>query len=346
MHATTASINSLNLHLNRPLEKCIECGNENLLEDKKQGDTVCTDCGLVSVSHNIDFTSEWRCFSDDQRNNDPNRIGNPIHPLLESNPGTLISKGLRGSNNLNERLSTTQNQSNIQKTDRFLSQSFSKINFFLEKNFLFKGIKERVEELFKLYFDYLTLKSDGTRTRYSLRKDETVSSIAASIFIVSRNEGIPRTFREIYETTRVPKKEIGSRVRAIERSLRGVKIAKIRNTEDFISRFCSKLGLPIFITKLAEKLAKNMREKEGLYGRNYISVSAASIYIVSQLFPIKEKCSVKEIARIAGISEITLRITYKAMYPYREKILNNLTGMTLKEKEIDDSYMNLLEDKK
>lgn len=323
------------LHLNHPIEKCRDCGSENLLDDKKQGDLICKECGLVLTSHNIDFTSEWRSFSDDQRNNDPNRIGDPIHPLLSSNPGTLISKGLKGSNSLNERLSKTLNRGNFQKTDKFLSQSFSKISFFLEKNSLFKGIKERVEELFKLYFDYLTLRSDGTRTRYSLRKEETISSIAASIFIVSRNEGIPRTFREIHETTRVSKKEIGSRVRAIERSLRGVKISKIRNTEDFIPRFCSKLGLPIFTTKIAENLAKAVREKEGLYGRNYISLSAASIYIASQISTTKRKCTAKEIAKIAGISEITLKLTYKAIYPYREKILSSITNFKMIQEKAD-----------
>jgi transcription initiation factor TFIIB len=312
------------IHLQRPLEKCRNCGSESLVDDKKQGDLICTNCGLVLISHNIDFTSEWRCFSDDKRSGDPNRIGDPIHPLLESNTGTIISKGLKGSNSLNERLCKTQNQSNIQKTDRFLSQSFSKIGFFLEKNSLFKGVKERVEELFKLYFDYLTMRSDGSRTRYSLRKEETLSSIAASIFIVSRNEGIPRTFREIHETTKVPKKEIGSRVRAIERSLRGIRISKTRNTEDYIPRFCSNLGLPFFVAKLAEDLAKIVREKEGLYGRNYISVSAASIYIASQLSSTKNKCTIKEIANVTGISEITLRITYKAIYPYREKILDKI----------------------
>ncbi|ABW98198.1 tfIIB (nucleomorph) [Hemiselmis andersenii] len=332
-----------NLQANRPLEKCTDCGSENLLEDKKQGDLICFECGLVLTSHNIDFTSEWRCFADDQRGKDPTRIGDPNHPLLESNSGTLISKGLRGANNLNERLATTQNQSNLQKTDRFLTQSFSKINLFLEKNFLFKGIKERVEELFKSYFDYLTLRSDGSRTRYSLRKDETLSSIAASIFIVSRNEGIPRTFREIYETTKVPKKEIGSRVRAIERSLRGVKISKIRNTEDFISRFCSKLGLPVFISRLAEKLAKTVREKEGLYGKNYISVSAASIHVISQLSPIKNKCTAKEIAKVAGISEITLRLTQKAMYPYRDKILKTLIPPNFNHYKLENSVENFLE---
>lgn len=306
-------------------DKCNECGNESLFEDKKRGDIVCKECGLVTTGHIIDFTSEWRVFSEDTKNNDPNRIGSPMHALLESNTGTLISKGFKGSNSLNERLVKTQNQSSIQKTDRFVIRVFTRISQILEKNSIFKGMQPRIEELFKLYFDYLTLRTDGSRIRHSLRKDETLSSIAACIFLVSRNEGAPRTFREIYEITNVSKKEIGARVRAMERGLRGIKISKIGNAEDYVSRFCIKLHLSIFESKLAQNLAKFVKDREGLYGKNFISVSAASIFIVSQISGSKIQCSLKEIADVSGISELTLKATYESMYPYRKKIINYLT---------------------
>jgi transcription initiation factor TFIIB len=308
------------------IDKCNECGNENIVEDKRQGDLICKNCGLVLLAHMIDFSTEWRTFSEDQRGNDPNRIGNPLHPLIESNTSTLVSKGLKGSNFLNERLVKTQNQSCIQKTDRFLMQAFNKNILITEKAFISKNIREKVEELFKLYFNHLTIRSDGSRIRNSLRKGETNSILAAAIFICCRNEGIPRTFKEISEITKIPKKEIGARVRAIEKSLRGAKITKTRNTEDFISRFCSKLGLPHITSTLAENLAKFIREREGLYGKTYISVAAAAIYIVSQLPSCNLKCSTKEVADVAGISEITLKLTYKAIYPYRNEILKYLTG--------------------
>ena len=308
------------------IDKCNECGNEDIVEDRKQGDLICKKCGLVLVAHMIDFTSEWRNFSEDQRGNDPNRIGSPLHPLIESNASTLVSKGLKGSNFLNEKLVKTQNQSCVQKSDRFLMQTFTKNILITEKAFLSKNIREKVEELFKLYFNHLTMRSDGSRIRNSLRKGETISILAAAIFICCRNEGIPRTFKEISEITNISKKKIGAKVRAIETSLRGVRISKTRNTEDFISRFCSKLGLPQTTSKLAENLAKFVREKEGLYGKSYTSLAAAAIYIVSQL-PFSElKCSSKEVAEAAGISEITLRLTYKAIYPYRNEIIKYLTG--------------------
>ncbi|AFP65355.1 TATA binding protein of transcription factor IID (nucleomorph) [Chroomonas mesostigmatica CCMP1168] len=324
-------------------ERCIECGSENLLEDMKQGDIVCKECGMVLTGHIVDFTSEWRIFSEDNKKSDPIRIGDPLHELLEKNPGTLISKGLKGSNILNEKLLKTQNRGTVQKTDRFLTQVFSKIGLFLEKICLFMGIKKRVEEFFKLYFDYLTLRTDGTRSRYSLRKNETVSSIAASIFIVSRNEKIPRTFKEISEATGVSKKALSARVRAIERSLRGTNISKLHNTDDFVSRFCSKLGLPSFVSDLSKKLAKFMKDQEGLYGRNYISVSAASILLVTQLTNLNLKCPPKKIASAAGISEITLNIAYKSMYPHREKILDYLFLNFPTNQRIDNNRSHFLQ---
>lgn len=308
------------------IDKCNECGSEDIVEDRKQGDMICKNCGLVLVAHMIDFTTEWRTFTEDQRGNDPNRIGNRLHPLIESNGSTLLSKGLKGSNFLNERLVKTQNQSCVQKSDRFLMQTFTKNILITEKAFLSKNIREKVEELFKLYFNHLTMRSDGSRVRNSLRKGETISILAAAIFICCRNEGIPRTFKEISEITNVSKKKIGAKVRAIEISLRGVKISKMRNTEDFISRFCSKLGLPQVTSKLAENLAKFVREKEGLYGKTYTSLAAAAIYIVSQLPSSELKCSARQVAEAAGISEITLKLTYKSIYPYRNEIIKYLTG--------------------
>nr|UXY87402.1 TATA binding protein of transcription factor IID [Cryptomonas sp.] len=314
-----------NFQVAQIIEKCNECGSENVVEDRKQGDLVCKNCGLVLIAHMVDFTTEWRTFSEDHRGNDPNRVGSPLHPLIESSAYTIVSKGLKGSNFLNERLVKTQNQSSIEKSDRFLIQAFSKNFLITEKAFLSKGIREKVEELFKLYFNHLTLRTDGSRIRNTLRKEETLSIIAAAIFICCRNEGTPRTFGEISEITKISKKGIGARVRAIERSLRGVKISKIRNTESFISRFCSQLGLPRITSKLAENLANFVREKDGLYGKTYVSIAAAAIYIVSQLPSCDSKCSLKEVAGVAGISEITLKLAYKAIYPYRNEILKCMT---------------------
>jgi transcription initiation factor TFIIB len=324
-------------------EKCNECNGEDLIEDKKRGDVICKNCGLVLFAHLVDFSSEWRGFSENQQNNDPSRIGTPLNPLLDSRLGTILSKGLKGSNILNERLIRTQNQSAMQKTEKFLNSSFTKISFILEKAFLSKNIREKSEELFKIYFDHLTLKSDGTRKKFCLRKSETKATIAAIIFLVCRNESIPRSFKEISDVSKVSKKEIGARVRAIERSLRGVKISKNRRTSDFVKRFCNKLGLPETSSQLAEKIAILVKEKDGLHGRNYISVAAAAIYIVTQLSKSGPSLSLSSIAVASGTSEITIRSVYKAMFPYRKEIIENLVQPDIKIKSGNEYIKKITE---
>lgn len=319
------------------LDKCNECNGEDIIEDKKRGDIICKECGLVLHAHLVDFSSEWRGFSENNGINDPSRVGMPVNPLLDSKLGTILSKGLKGSNFLNERLIRAHNQSSMQKIDRFLFSSFNKINLIIEKAFFSKKIKEKSEELFKTYFDYLTLKSDGTRKKFGLRKHETKCTIAAVIFLVCRNESIPRSFKEISEISKVSKKDIGVKVRAIEKSLRGVKIYKNRNTEDFIKRFCNKLGLPESSSKLAEKIGAFVCEKDGLYGRNYISVASAAIYIISQLLPGKSNLTLSDISKVSGISEMTIRAAYKAMFPYRNEIMNHLVQENIKIKAYDEN---------
>ncbi|AAK39738.1 transcription initiation factor IIB (nucleomorph) [Guillardia theta] len=303
------------------MNTCINCGSKRFLEDYKQGDIICKNCGFIIESHIIDFGSEWRIFSDDNRSNNPVRIGLPENPLLGNSSSTLISKGLKGSNKINEKLLKAQNQNDNCKSEKYLASVFSIISFFLTNGSFSKLIKEKVQELFKNYYDYLTLKSNGSRIKTTLRKKDTFSIIAASIFIICKNESIPRSFKEISELTKVKKKDIGNRVRIMEKALEGIKISKKRDSDNFISRFCSKLGLSSTSSKIAEQIANFIKDKEGMYGRNYISVAAASIYVVSQIPNLSNNCNLKKIIEATGVSEITLRSAYKAMYPYRKEIL-------------------------
>ncbi|CAL5223302.1 g5793 [Coccomyxa viridis] len=47
-------------------QRCSECGSLDLLEDRANGDVVCTNCGVVAESHIMDEGSEWRTFGDNR----------------------------------------------------------------------------------------------------------------------------------------------------------------------------------------------------------------------------------------------------------------------------------------
>ncbi|RWS19362.1 transcription initiation factor IIB-like protein, partial [Leptotrombidium deliense] len=56
--------------------------DSNLIEDYRAGDVICSECGLVVGDRVIDVSSEWRNFSDDNRNYDPSRVGAAENHLL------------------------------------------------------------------------------------------------------------------------------------------------------------------------------------------------------------------------------------------------------------------------
>ncbi|KAE8702552.1 Transcription initiation factor IIB [Hibiscus syriacus] len=73
---------------------CSDCKrNTEVVFDHSAGDTVCSECGLMLESHSIDETSEWRTFTNESGDNDPNRVGGPSNPLLaDGGLSTVIAK--------------------------------------------------------------------------------------------------------------------------------------------------------------------------------------------------------------------------------------------------------------
>ena len=65
-------------------------------------------------------------------------------------------------------------------------------------------------------------------------------------------------------------------------------------------------------------------------------MAAAAIYIVSQLSKSKNYFALSDIASVSGISEITIRSTYKAMFPYKKEIIDYLVQTNIKIKSAED----------
>jgi len=296
-------------------DKCPECGSDDIVEDWKQGNLVCRDCGLVLQGHLVDIGSEWRTFTNEEPGADPNRVGGPANPLLESGPTTKI-RDERAAAGLNR----AQNRNAISASDRYLLDAFSRINRIAEHYSISQRVRDRTDEIFKRYYDHLTLRSDGSRTR-QLKEDETEEIIAACLSIAFRNEGAPRTLKEICALTRVTEQKIGARVKLIDQGVDGVKQANLHNSADFVARFSSRLGLPRELLNATTYVYDHAREKQGVYGRQPKSIIAACLFIVCQLGSAEFRRSAKEIGKVTGVAEVTVRVTYRTIHPHLKSIL-------------------------
>ena len=284
---------------------CPEHPWANLIEDQRAGDQICSACGLVVGDRVIDVGSEWRTFSNDKANNaDPCRVGGAENPLLNGSDLTTMI-GPSTDNFDSSAGSKYQNRRAMSSSDRTLINAFREISNMADRINLPKSIVDRANLLFKQVHDGRNLKG---------RSSDAKS--AACLYIACRQEGVPRTFKEICAISKIGKKEIGRTFKLILNALETS--VHLITTGDFMNRFCSNLGLPLSVQKAATNIARLAVELDYTPGRSPISVAAAAIYMASQAS--EDKRTQKEIGEIAGTADVTIKQSYKLMYPHAREL--------------------------
>lgn len=178
----------------------------SLIEEFSCGDMVCGDCGRVLGDRIVDTRSEWRTFAnDDQGTDDPSRVGDGANPLLNgSQLSTTIAFG--DSSGRSRDLQRAQNKSSHDKGTKNLLAAYKEIGAHCDAVHIPKTAADYAKHLFKIVDDAKAFKG---------KSQEAI--IAGCIFIACRQNGVGRTFREIFALTKVTKKEIGRTFKALEK---------------------------------------------------------------------------------------------------------------------------------
>merc|ERR1719430_2686748 len=187
---------------------------------------------------------------------------------------------------------TYTNHRTVSSSDRALINAFRSISNMCDRINLPKTITDRANSLFKMVHDGRNLKG---------RANEAIAS--ACLYIACRQEGVPRTFKEIVAVSTVSKKEIGRCFKLILKE--HDTNVEIISTGDFMARFCGQLQLDRQVQKAATYIAKTATDLDIVSGRSPISIAAAAIYMASQASDNKKTGN--EIADIAGVAESTIK---------------------------------------
>ena len=262
---------------------------------------ICSECGLVVGDRVIDVGSEWRTFSNEKGGEDRSRVGGPENSLLGgSDLSTMIGPARGGASFGADGNALYSNRRSVSSSDRTLINTFRTISNMCDRINLPRTITERANALFKMVHDGHKLRG---------RSNEAIA--AACLYISCRQEGVPRTFKEIVAVSTVSKKEIGRCFKLILKA--HDTNVEIITTGDFMHRFCGTLGLSRDVQKAATHIAKVAGDLDIVPGRSPISVAAAAIYMASQAS--NDKRNQREIADIAGVAEVTIKQSYKLMLP-------------------------------
>ncbi|KAF9087618.1 transcription initiation factor IIB [Mortierella sp. GBA35] len=302
--ASQAKVVDLNIQLMCPDCKVVP---PNVSEEFSSGDLVCADCGLVLGDRIVDTRSEWRTFANDE-GDDPSRVGSAANPLLNGPQlDTVISQRDGGSGAARE-LNRTHGRVTAVKGERNLLQAYKDISAMCEAIGLPKLIGDIAKQLFKRVED-----------EKLLRGKPNESIIAACIFIACRQEGVPRTFKEISTLTQVSMKEIGRCFKALNDAFHETKVQTM-TSQDLMARFCSNLGLKMEVQKAAVDLTKKAKEIGTLAGKSPVSIAAACIYMASILY--NQLRSTKDISVVCGAGEVTIKTAYKHLYNERARLID------------------------
>ncbi|KAJ1954908.1 transcription initiation factor IIB [Linderina pennispora] len=152
----------------------------------------------------------------------------------------------------------------------------------------------------------------------SLHRGKSLDAVLATcIFLACRQEGVPRTFKEICALTRVPRRDIGRTFKLLKDKLGACSMS----SGDLMARFCANLSLLRGAVECAVELSRRARECDTLAGKSPVSVAGACIYMASHL--VGQPRDAKVISNVAGVSEVTIKNSYRLLFADRKRLLSD-----------------------
>ena len=299
------------------INKCPSCCSIHLSKDYNRAELVCEDCGLVVDEDFIDPGPEWRAFDDDQRDK-RSRVGSPMTYTIHDK-GLSTTIGFENRDTYGKSI-PTRNRSQLYRLRKWQNRSRlsdpSNRNLAIALTGLDRmasslGLPRYVRETAAIVYRKAAAKK-------LIRGRSIEGMVAAALYGACRQCGVPRTLNEISNTTNMSRKDVGRNYRLI---VKGIGLKNMPTVpEDYIARFCSELRISSNVQSKTMEILKEVEEKSLLSGRGPTVVAAASVYISSLICG--ERKTQREIADVAGVTEVSIRNRYKEIAEKLDIMLN------------------------
>ncbi|MAG38763.1 hypothetical protein CMO90_01620 [Candidatus Woesearchaeota archaeon] len=285
------------------VKKCPECSGINLFYYKEKGEIICKDCGLVVEDKMVEFDQEWREF-DAESAAKKRRAGAPMsYTQFDRGLGTEVGKkadlyalGAKGKNKFfrlrkwQQRISTA-----IERNLKLALAELKRVSSYLK---LPGSVEEEASRIYTMAVQ-----------KGLVRGRSMESVVAGAIYAACRRHDVPRTLDELSEASNIDKKEIGRTYRFVTREL-GIKILP-SNPSDYIARFSTSLRLNPETQTRSVEIIEQAQNVELTSGRGPTGIAAAALYVAALING--EKRTQREVADVAGVTEVTIRNRYKEL---------------------------------
>lgn len=284
---------------------CSHCKSTDIILE--EAIYTCRQCGSITDRY-IDMTAEWRFYgSEDSKANDPTRCGLPVNQLMpESGLGSIISR------NVNE----SYEMKLIRKYHMWNSMSYKERSLYsifdnITVNAINNGIATSIIEEAKMFYKKV---SESKISRGENRN----GLIASSIYMSCKSNKVPRSTKEIAKIFNLKTKTMTKGCKKFQ----DVMSINMESTcaDDFIKRFCSKLGLDNEIRELCSDIVRKADELCIVSENTPPSISAGSIYLCNVVCGLG--ISKKDMAIACELSQVTLSKCYRKLYDHRSLLFS------------------------
>ena len=290
------------------IDKCPECGSDNLIQDEESGEVICGNCGLVVSESTINEGPEWRAFTQTEKES-RSRVGVPISFSVHDKGLTTVI-GRIGRDALGRklplrtklqmlRLRKWQIRSRVHSSvDRNLAQAMAELDRLTDKLHIPPSIKERAAIIYRKALDK------------GLVRGRSIAAItAASLYAACRITQTPRTLKEVTFHSPVDRKDIARCYRLLLREL-DLRMP-IPGAQERVPKIAAKVGVGEKTQQMAIALLRKAEILKTTAGKDPMGLAAAALYIACVMND--EKRTQKMIADAAGITEVTIRNRYKGL---------------------------------
>ncbi|MEM4035703.1 MAG: transcription initiation factor IIB [Fervidicoccaceae archaeon] len=299
-----------------------ECPPDAVVFDPERGEYICAATGEIIESRLVQQGPEWRAFTPEEKEK-RSRVGGPLSPTIHDRGlSTMIDWRDRDATGRRLEPKTRleflryrkwQIRSRIQSgIDRNLAQAMNELERLSNQLRLSRSVQEEAAIIYRKAVE-----------RGLVRGRSIESVVAAAIYLACRLKRAPRSLDEIVLHTKSNRKEVARCYRLLVRELQ-IRVP-LANPLDYLPRMGSLLGLSGRVLKRAAEIIEAAREHAITAGKDPAGLAAAAIYLATLLE--NERRTQKEIANVAGVTEVTVRNRYKELVttlklevPLEEKI--------------------------
>jgi transcription initiation factor TFIIB len=287
------------------MENSIACSvckkDKTIITDLDSGEIVCSKCGLVISDKIQDSRQEWRDFWNVDPTIDRRRTGPPAS-LARPDKGlyTMIGTGRKDARGqvLNSYMLSTMGRLRTwdlrtqPSSNRNLGTAFNQLNILKDKLGLSYAIIEKTAYIYR-----------KAHERGLGRGREISSALAAALYLACRQDGTPRTIKEISSISNIKRKAISRQYRDLVFELD----ARIPNVDPMkcIDRIANQINLDQKVRKKAISIMNAAAKNELSAGKNPMGLAASILYISCLINGGSIGQTV--FAQTAGVTEVTIR---------------------------------------